>query len=260
MKKNLFFVLILFCPLFSYAQCSVSATINNIICNGFCTGSATAVPTGTGPFSYLWTPGNMTTTTVNGLCAGTYTVQMIDSSVMCTATHTFNITQPAPVTPLITTQPASCSSCCDGILFGNATGGFGPYTYQWLPMNTSVPTITSLCVGTYTLCITDAAGCTNCATANVTFMTGTEEQTDPSPILIQPNPAQNFVSITAEKLPQGEFTFSVYNLTGQLIEARSGTNTSVFKENLDISAYPSGIYLVQIISGNQVSVQRFVRE
>ncbi|WP_026902602.1 Ig-like domain-containing protein [Pedobacter glucosidilyticus] len=52
---------------------------------------------------------------------------------------------------------------CDGIKIGTATvtasGGTGPYTYQWLPFGGTNATASGLTEGTYTVTVTDANAC-----------------------------------------------------------------------------------------------------
>jgi hypothetical protein len=50
-------------------------------CNGICDATASVnVTGGTGPYSYLWSPGGQTTPNITGQCAGTYTVDVTDAN------------------------------------------------------------------------------------------------------------------------------------------------------------------------------------
>jgi hypothetical protein len=52
---------------------TVNVSSTNAQCGGICNGSATATPIGgTGPYTYLWSPGGQTSQTVTNLCAGNY--------------------------------------------------------------------------------------------------------------------------------------------------------------------------------------------
>ncbi len=139
---------------------SISAQ-TNILCHGSNIGSATIVSTGGVPaYTYLWTPGGKTTSTVTGLSAAIYTVTVIDVNG-CTATVSVNITQPTllivGINPVI---DISCNNANNGSATARGAGGTGAYTYSWNPGGSTNATASGLSAGTYTITVTDASGCT----------------------------------------------------------------------------------------------------
>lgn len=152
-------------PLFSAAL-----NLNNPVqCSNDCNASLTAIPVnGTAPFTFQWST-SQTTNSINGLCSGTYTVTITDSS-NCTATQSINIPNPAPLALSATAADDYCGRLCIGSAFVIANGGVGPYSYQWNdPQNQTTAYITNLCEGNYTVTITDANGCTQSATVAVGY-------------------------------------------------------------------------------------------
>ena len=146
---------------------TATTTFTQASCN-LSNGSATVLPVGgTGPYKYLWTPGNQTNATATRLSASTYTVVVTDNNG-CTFTSTVTVTQPSAVTASIT---ASTDVVCNGGNNGTATasagGGTPNYTYLWTPGNQSNATATGLTAGSYTVTVKDANGCS--ATASVTI-------------------------------------------------------------------------------------------
>ncbi|TND10353.1 MAG: hypothetical protein FD123_601 [Bacteroidetes bacterium] len=140
-------------PLLTLTSSSTDAS-----CNGVCDGSASVVPAGgTGAYSYSWAPGGQTTSSINGLCAGTYTVTVSDAN-NCTATQSFTITEASLIVANDVSSPANCTMC-DGSITINPSGGIGPYTYSWAPGGQTTATISNLCPGIYTVTITDNSGC-----------------------------------------------------------------------------------------------------
>ncbi len=151
---------------------SVSVTINeptaldagvsvvDASCSGSCDGSASVNPTnGIAPYQILWLPGMETTATITDLCAGEYTVVIIDANG-CADSTTINISEPPAIIISTNTVEASCSGICDGEAFANATGGVGGFTYLWNdPASTASDTVTDLCAGTYTVFAQDTDGC-----------------------------------------------------------------------------------------------------
>jgi gliding motility-associated-like protein len=60
----------------------------------------------------------------------------------------------------------SCAGASDGILIAAAENGIGPYSYAWSTGDTTA-SLTGLSEGTYTVTITDAAGCTAASSATL---------------------------------------------------------------------------------------------
>jgi len=141
----------------------------NPTCAGACDGTLISNTFGgTAPYTYLWNPGGVTTPFVLGLCAGTYTLQVTDING-CTAFKPATLTNPVAVTASTTSTNVSCSGLCNATATANPLTGTGPFTYLWTDASAqTTQTATGLCSGTYTVTVTDAAGCTATATAMVT--------------------------------------------------------------------------------------------
>lgn len=136
---------------------------------GSTNGSATlSVSGGTPGYSYLWTPGNYTTATVNNLGAGSYSVLITDASG---CTHTANVAisnTSGPAANVISSTPVNCNGGTNGSATANVSGGAAPYSYNWSPNGGTGLTGTNLAAGTYTFSVTDANGCIATSTATVT--------------------------------------------------------------------------------------------
>lgn len=160
---------------------SVSIATTTLACNGDC--NATAVATisgGTGPFTIDWTPGSPIgdgTTTISSLCAGTYTVDIIDFNG-CPATNTATIFEPTPLVLTTSVTDVTCFGLCDGTASAIVGGGTPGYSYSWLPGGLTTPSVSGLCPGSYTVTITDLNGCTLSDT--VTIIQPTQVFANPS--------------------------------------------------------------------------------
>ncbi|MBI5219718.1 MAG: gliding motility-associated C-terminal domain-containing protein [Bacteroidia bacterium] len=151
-----------------YPNPAPNVNVTNIACSGSCTGVATANPTGGSSFTYVWSTGP-TTQAITNLCAGTYTVTVTNSD-NCQGTQTVTITQPAPLILVTTRTDATCYGLCNGTANVTASGGSGSYTYNWSGGSTpSSPGTSALCVGNYTVTVTDASAPTCQQTASVTI-------------------------------------------------------------------------------------------
>ena len=130
----------------------------NLKCFGDKNGMASASATGgTGALSYSWSSGP-TSQTVGGLIAGTYTVTVNDGSG-CQIMSTVSITQPTKVAVIVSGLPAKCKGSCDGQGVVIPSGGTSPYTAAWSTAGTGL-SVNGLCVGTYSITISDANSCT----------------------------------------------------------------------------------------------------
>ena len=143
---------------------SVAVSSNNLSCFASCDGSAIATASGGNPFyTYSWSSGQVTDSTylltdsIGGLCAGGYTLTVTDSNG-CVAIDSIALTEPAQINANITTTNTNCNSVCNGAAVVHPSAGIPPYTYAW--STGAVDTmVTGLCSGTYTVIVTDSAGC-----------------------------------------------------------------------------------------------------
>lgn len=149
---------------------NVTTTGTLLTCNPGCTGIANAnVSGGNPPYTYTWTTTvpTQTTATATNLCAGTYTVNVMDVSG-CTNTSTITFNNPPAINVTSTITNASCNGNCNGAISITATGGTGAISYTWSPVGGNSPTASGLCAGTYTLDVRDANNCTVTRTFVVT--------------------------------------------------------------------------------------------
>jgi len=157
---------------------SASVVTQPASCFGGCNGSATVTPSGGTPgYTYLWVPSGGTGSTETGLCSGTYTCVVTDAAG-CTFSTSFAVTAPSAITPNVTAVNTTCNTSCDGSATANPSGGTAPFTYAWSPGNQTTSSVTGLCSGTYSVAITDAAGCTVTETVSIT---------SPSPVVVTAN-------------------------------------------------------------------------
>lgn len=147
---------------------------------GICNGAITSSPTGVGPYNFTWsnianplpviqTDLNAVTSTINGLCAGTYNLEVTDLGTNCTSTHTVILNSANGATLNITSTDESCPNRCDGTATVTATGGTEPYSYSWspvLPADTN-QTASNLCAGFYTVTVVDSNNCISSDTVTI---------------------------------------------------------------------------------------------
>lgn len=159
---------------------------------------------GTPAYTYLWSPGNHTTASVNGLSAGSYTILITDANG-CTHSNSVNVSQPSPIQIQLTPQAARCFGEASGIISASINGGSPGYQYSWFPGGGSGPQAANLLAGTYTVTVTDANACTSTATATVTEPPAMILQTSTLPATCGTANGSATVSITNGASPYSYF-------------------------------------------------------
>ncbi len=134
-----------------------------VSCYGSNNGQATVhVTGGRTPYSYSWNTSPVQhAATATGLAAGSYTVVVTDANG-CTSSTTLAVG--GPTAPLAISTPTITNVLCHGAQAGEATvqatGGTAPYSYSWNTVpQINASTATGLSAGSWTVIVTDAAGC-----------------------------------------------------------------------------------------------------
>ncbi|MBI2271674.1 MAG: PKD domain-containing protein [Bacteroidetes bacterium] len=144
---------------------SITTQSTNVSCFGGNDGTAQVNATGgTGTYTYSWLPSGSTSAFVNGLIAGTYTINVSDASG-CLIASTVSITEPVQMTISVAITDASCGAANGNVVV--TASGSGTLSYTWAPVGGTGATASSLIADTYTVTITDANGCSQTTAATV---------------------------------------------------------------------------------------------
>lgn len=233
--------------------------------------------------TYSGTPGSYTFPTTPG-CGKYYTVKLGVANtcgwVYATKTIFINCNPIAEAGPDKTVCPGSCVT----IGTTNSTSGRG-VTYKWVastgPSGLVIGTTQTLTVcpttaTTYTLTVTNAAGCTSTDVVTVTIYCQTELTKDPNgntqattraasiettnaldPMTVYPNPGTGLFTINVGQSQNG--VLDVYDVLGNKVQSiRINANTTDYK--LDLSGYSKGIYMLNMISGDQRYSKKIILE
>jgi gliding motility-associated-like protein len=212
-----------------------------VSCNGDCDGTATVFANGgVGPYQYFWDdPNFQTTQTATGLCPGTYTVTVVDSqSPACTTQASVTIIEPLELTVSASATDVTCGNICDGTGTALPLGGTPPYTFQWNdPDGQNVAIAEDLCVGTYTVTVTDVNGCQAQASATVN---------GPPPIVSN----ATSVASTCSNLADGSIDLTVVGG----VPGYSFNWTPVNSQDEDLTNVETGTYTVVITDATGCSI------
>ena len=115
---------------------------------------------GSAPFQYNYSCNCANNSSLTGLDAGYYWVEVTDANG-CVDTLDFEISETAPlnVSATATTTP-SCNGDANGEIETQTTGGTAPFSYNWNSGQTTED-INNLPAAMYTVTVTDDNGCTN---------------------------------------------------------------------------------------------------
>ncbi len=145
---------------------NTSTTLVNSTCNGLCNGSVSSTAFGgKAPYTFSWTGGLGTGASHSNVCAGTYTLTVMDADSL-QQISIVTITQPAPITLTITTIDATCGP--NGTASAVVVGGVAPYTYSW-PGGSISTSSTGLAIGNYSLTVNDSNNCPKVQTFTISL-------------------------------------------------------------------------------------------
>jgi len=197
---------------------------SNTGCNNNTGYASASVTGGTSPYTYLWSNG-VTSNHMTGLSAGKYVVTITDAHG-CSVKDSVNIL--SALTVSISATGVSCYGKNDGKATASASGGISPYKYSWKPSGGTNQTATGLSAGTYTVEVTDSAGCAGKDSITIT----------------QPNP------IHADSLRVTPASCNSNNGSAELLAIQGGTSPYTYKWS------PSGgtSYIATGLSGGTYTV------
>lgn len=127
---------------------------------------ALSMVVGNAPYSYAWSNGG-TNASISGLSAGTYTVTVTDSAG-CMDSFTETIADAVAEIDVngAIINDVSCYGDSNGSITVTAAQGSQPWQFVW-STGFSGGTITGLSAGSYSVTLTDSAGCTDEATFGI---------------------------------------------------------------------------------------------
>lgn len=221
------------------------------ICAG---GSATLVAAGGN--TYLWSDNSTTDSiTVSPASTTTYSV-VVYSTDFCTDTATVTVTvNQLPVVSLALSQTTIClDDAALNITGGSPAGG----SYSGTAVNNGVfdPAVAGAGTSAITYTYTDANGCTNTASQNITVSacTGVAEA-DQSGFAIMPNPAASFINLN---WTENVNTVVIVDIRGREVFTQNVSNRNTL--TVDLQQLPAGTYSVRFIGSESTSQRTFVKQ
>jgi hypothetical protein len=235
---------------------SVTVAIDNIAVSTagttICENNSASL-TVSGASTYIWTPGNLTgsTVSVNPSATTTYTVVGTSSSG-CTASSTATVTVDVVTAPVITASGTSLNI------------GSTPFSIQWYlngnPINGATGTAyNALSNGSYTVCLTTSNSCQNCSSPSIVSSVGIIESKEEILLNILPNPNNGIFSLTGTVNDQNA-QIAVINILGEEIQhfelnAVNGQFTHV----LNLESQSNGVYFIKLKTSDGDIIKKMIK-
>jgi hypothetical protein len=219
-------------------------------CADTCNGSITLLVTGgTAPYTYSWSNGT-TATVVTGLCKGPIDVIVRDANG-CTATASYIVIDPAPLTLTMSKQDATCNGCNDGTATATVGGGTPAYSYSWIPNVGFGSTVTNLVAGLYTVCVTDMNGCSICDTVTVGEPgVSVSELYGRDKFVVFPNPSSGTFQLN-KNFEEG--TIRIFNTLGEEM-------VFIRRDHMIQLHAPAGVYIMRLRNEGHDVIQKIIVE
>lgn len=224
---------------------SITATVNNVTCNGASTGTILATATGSSntPYVFTWTgvtdfTNNVGTSLARTLKVGTYPLRVRDQDG-CLADSSFTLTQPAAIViDSVNQKNETCLIGKDGAITVSAVGGkpgVSGYTYRWSRSSQdNQATISNLVAGLYTVTVTDSTGCQQLRSFTIT-------------VPQKPTLSVTTTSATCFEKSDGRAKVIVIPPTGATVTAYNWSNNGVIDS---ITNLKTGTYRVTVTLSN----------
>lgn len=222
---------------------SVQLETVGFACNAGVDGKVSAKPAGgSAPYTYAWSNG-ATAESITNLKSGRYGVIVTDAK-KCIGSAVVDLQQSNILFANLTVVNMTKIGSNDGKISANPTGGTSPYSFTWSNGSTT-NSISGLGTGTYSVVITDAAGCKSTQSVVIGITTAIDEPAWAAQVKIFPNPAQDFLQIQLPDNIAHIAEVQLINVVGQII---AHTYPHQDTATINVSNIENGMYIVKIIT------------
>ena len=211
--------------------------------------------TGGGAATYEWTPADVIDGEVNTpISVGLISLTVVGTDVngcVNSASAEVEVAEAIEITYTTTDELLGF----DGTIDATVTGGFMPYSFDWDNDATGdfddTEDLLGLTEGTYVLVVQDSEGCDNTITVDLNGQVGIETNQE-NGFTVYPNPTTNQITIRLN----GNFTYEVLNLNGEVILNGSGLNQKM----VDLESIASGVYFVHVKNADFFNTIKIVKK
>ena len=219
-------------------------TGENILCYGGDNGSIDlTVNGGIGNYSFLWSNLGVTED-LNGLTAGFYQVDVIDS-LGCTLSDSIILTQPLDSLQFsYDVFDVLCNNGVDGEINLFVNGGTSPYYYNW-SSGDSLSNITGLTSGYYQFIVTDE---NNCIITDSMFVS------QPDAVTLN----ENISNVTCFGFSDGIIDITPIGGTGPYEFTWYNSEFALSAQTEDLAGWPADTYQLELVDSNNCFYEMFL--
>ena len=154
-------------------------------------------------------------------------------------------------------QDESSAGAADGSISVSPTIGTAPFTYVW-SNNAIGPLNDNLSAGTYSVTVTDANGCQEVAAYEVGVGTAVQTPDFIQRLLVAPNPTAGRAVVELSLYEPASVELDVFTALAQPIAHYEPGQGKQFRQELDLSEQPPGMYYLRIRAGEQVYMAKLL--
>lgn len=149
------------------------------------------------------------------------------------------------------------------IVSGDTLSSFGVVAYQWYFNNTIIPGATDPVYvaefsGNYAVGVVDANGCSAVSSDVAVVKSGLDQLFPAEQFRIFPMPASSSFMLQFTGAESIRLTCQLFNVIGEILWKDSGLIRSMELKRINVSTFPSGVYLLQLQINNMQSVMKIV--
>lgn len=137
----------------------------------------------------------------------------------------------------------------------SVAGGLPPYSYSW-NIGADTEDLSDLEAGIYSVTITDQSGCLSQVTAEVSFISDTEDILPEEQLTVYPNPSAGQFTVDLTNLNANRL--SVHSLDGKLLYRKNITTDSE-QAQFELNYLPAGVYLLKVAGETGMVTQRIIK-
>ena len=158
----------------------------------------------------------------------------------------------------ITTIPESSVGEKDGEIIVSSPREYQDYLEYFWNDGQEGRTLNNVGTGTYILTTRDIFGCSFETSVNVGLLSNRLDILTPDYFSVYPNPTNGVMRIEVNLDQSEDVQFNLFNLNGQLIKTKDVGVTNQYSEELNLSGFQPGVYILQIRTPYAIGAKRII--